>query len=63
MQCWGHVSTRTNINGVTRGLEEAVTSEFIFSDYKSFGKLMFGRVIGQSVNNKASMWERGLVAV
>lgn len=37
-----------------------MTLNFIFGDYKLFGKLTFGRVIGQSVNNKASMWERGL---
>jgi len=33
-------------NGVTRGLEEAITSKFIFGD-DLFGKLMFGRVIGR----------------
>jgi len=43
-------------------LEEAITSKFIFGD-DLCGKLMFGRVTGQYVNNKASMWERGLVAV
>lgn len=62
MRSWGHLTTQTKIMASPEAWKKLVTSKFIFGDYKLFGKLTFGRVIGQSVN-KASMWERGLVAV